>query len=481
MTEVTAAGRDDLRPMVACLLPSLELLGCRQLGRHQLKLCRFVRHLAFDWRRYCVVFSTDSSVGVSTFLSIFCQRSEFISTALQPTMAAAVADNNFTTVAAFTAIAIVLLSIFPPQKILLFIKSHRARRELRKLCASKDVGDDEDKPRVSGIFIHPIKSMRAVSIPETKFDKHGLPSDRRLMLVRPLPTPLHGSFAKGEATHRFFTQRQAPSLATIEIKPVLSQDQTKILLKLSSKLASPENDHAYIDTHPKTIKNCKVRYLAGLWEDTVEVADVGDDAAEFVANIVGKEDDPSFKDVRVVSILESSMRKVSEKYCPDAARVGFFSELPQGGLTDGFPLLVATETSLELLNEKLKQKGKESLPMSRFRPNIVISNTTKAFDEDNWKAIKVGRGKDAVILHLVKGCPRCKQSCTDQLTGERGEEPVATLSEFRKFGAANEDVYFAVNAVLNGDSYDKAIKVGDPVTILTRGDAVWDLGYVPEE
>ena len=34
---------------------------------------------------------------------------------------------------------------------------------------------------------------------------------------------------------------------------------------------------------------------------------------------------------------------------------------------------------------RLKKKGKDSLPMSRFRPNIVISNTTKAFDEDNWK------------------------------------------------------------------------------------------------
>ena len=399
-------------------------------------------------------------------------------------MAAAAADNNFTTVAAFTAIFIVLLSIFHPKKIQLIIKSHRARRELRKLCTSiknKDADDNNNnQPRVSGIFIHPIKSMRAVSITETKFDKHGLLSDRRLMLVRPLPTPVYGSFAKGEATHRFFTQRQAPSLATIELKPVLSQDRTKILIKLSSKLSSPNNDHAYIDTHPTTIKKYPVRYSAGLWSDTVEVADVGDDAAEFVASIVCK-DDPSFKDVRVVSILESSMRKVDERYCPDAARVGFFSDLPQGGLTDGFPILVATEASLEFLNEKLKQKGKESLPMSRFRPNLVISNTAKAFDEDNWKAIKIGRGKDAVILHLVKGCPRCKQSCTDQLTGERGEEPVATLSEFRALGKCDEDVYFAQNAVLNGDSYNKAIHVGDPVTILTRGDPVWDLEDVQAE
>ena len=400
-------------------------------------------------------------------------------------------DSNFSNIAVLTAVVIVILNIFNPKQIQLIIKAQRARTKLRKL-ASEQVEEistrnnnstkanekSADQPRVSGIFIHPIKSMRAVSLPETKFDKHGLLSDRRLMIVRPLPTPLHGSFSKGAPTHRFFTQRQAPSLATIDIKPVLSQDRSKILLRLSSKLAP--NDHTFIDTHPTSVKKFPHRYLAGVWNDTVEVADVGDDAAEFVASIVSK-DDPSFKDVRVVSIIDSTVRKVDERYCPDAARIGFFSGLPQGGLTDGFPILVATEASLELLNEKLKMKGKDTLPMSRFRPNIVISNSNKAFDEDNWKAIKIGTGKDALILHLVKGCPRCKQSCTDQITGVRGDEPVSTLSEFRALGKSAEDVYFAQNAVLNGDSYNKDIKVGDPVTVLTRGSAVWDLDDVQAE
>ena len=121
--------------------------------------------------------------------------------------------------------------------------------------------------------------------------------------------------------------------------------------------------------------------------------------------------------------------------------------------------------------------------MSRFRANIVISNTTKPFDEDEWKAIQIGKGKDSVILHIAKGCPRCKQSCTDQLTGERGEEPLETLSDFRALGADGADVYFAQNAVLNGDavSYDGKINVGDPVTILTRGNPVWDSETVQAE
>jgi uncharacterized protein YcbX len=120
------------------------------------------------------------------------------------------------------------------------------------------------------------------------------------------------------------------------------------------------------------------------------------------------------------------------------------------------------------------QKGKGRLPMSRFRPNIVIDNTSRPFDEDEWKAIRIGTGKDAAILHIVKGCPRCKQSCTDQTTGERGDEPLETLSDFRSLGSGGVDVYFATNAILDGDCYGSTIRMGDPVTILTRGDPVWD-------
>ncbi|KAL7527303.1 hypothetical protein ACHAWF_002126 [Thalassiosira exigua] len=354
--------------------------------------------------------------------------------------------------------------------------TYKSRRELRRIAAEREV-KDTDRPRVSGLFIYPIKSLRPVSLSETKFDRHGLIADRRLMIVGPNPTPIHGSFLDGEATHRFFTQRQAPSLTTIDMTEpaVLSRggnasDQT--ILKLS--LSSIPGEDVHVDVHPSMVNKLPVRYLAGLWSNAVEVADVGDKAAAFVAKVVAR-DDPSFADGRVVSIAESRVRAVNELYCPDADRIWPWVTLPQGELTDGFPvsglwnspaedfvhgltsrstmpqILVTTQASLEELNRRLASKGKEELPMSRFRPNIVISNTSKPFDEDNWKAIQIGKGKSSVILHIVKGCPRCKQSCTDQLTGRRGDEPLETLSEFWALGASDADVYFAQNAVLNAD------------------------------
>jgi len=384
-------------------------------------------------------------------------------------------------IAIATVIVVVIstLLIVYRNQIGITFRSYKARSELRRLIAQKNkTADDnaDDQPYVSGIFIHPVKSLRPVSLSDTTFDEHGLLGDRRLMIVRPLPTPVYGMFVDGEATHRFFTQRQAPSLAKIDA----SQRYLNTRIKLSSSMLP--NESIYINISSSYIKTLPIRYQCGLWSDQVEVADLGDEAAAYVAKIVSKDDD-SFRDVRVVSIIPSSTRKVNELYCPPAARIGPLARLPQGGLTDGFPILIATQRSLDELNRRLAEKGKEELPLSRFRANIIISNTSKPFDEDSWKAIQIGKGKDSVILHIAKGCPRCKQSCTDQLTGERGEEPLETLSEFRALGLDEADVYFGQNAVMNGDvKYHKSmIRVGDPVTILTRGQPVWDSETVQAE
>merc|ERR1712071_167647 len=141
-------------------------------------------------------------------------------------------------------------------------------------------------------------------------------------------------------------------------------------------------------------------------------------------------------------------------------------------------------------NRRLEQKGKSKILMNRFRPNIVLSNIPKPFEEDTWKTILIGN----VLFHLVKACPRCKQSCTDQMTGERFEEPLETLAEFRKADKDGIDVYFAMNAIIgdqvhftkrkeknhNDEDIMKMISVGDKVRVLTTGKPVWGDPAAPE-
>ena len=306
---------------------------------------------------------------------------------------------------------------------------------------------------VSGLFVYPVKSLRAVEVSHTTLDSMGFVGDRRFMLVCPSPPPPYG-FLKSDPTHRFITQRQCPVLATVQASV---PDSSQLHLSCNGTAVSvsliPRNDAE--------------TFGARIWNDVVKVRDLGDEAARFFQKIVGN--DEEWQGIRLVRI--DSKREADDNYVPAEART-LLGTTPRVALSDGFPILIAFEASLDELNRRLSMKGKAPIPMSRFRPNIVIRNT-RAFEEDTWKVISVG----STVLHLVKGCPRCKQSCTDQLTGEVHEEPLATLKEFRALGYNKEDAYFAQNAI----AYGKSLSVGDSVCVLKRGSPVWDRESVAAE
>jgi len=138
-------------------------------------------------------------------------------------------------------------------------------------------------------------------------------------------------------------------------------------------------------------------------------------------------------------------------------------------LADGFPILIANEALLDELNWRLKEKGKKPLNMSNFCPNIIISGC-EAFEEDWWKVICIG----GTLFHVMKGCPCCKQSCMDQITGEVSEEPLETLAEFCAMTKDQEQLYFAQNVMPSANAIGIIISKGDTIKILQVGDPVWD-------
>eukprot|EP00978_Attheya_sp_CCMP212_P018416 scaffold50392_cov52-Attheya_sp.AAC.2 len=387
---------------------------------------------------------------------------------------------------ALTAAVVVLTTIvlmLGSRRIHRITKSRAARQKIDELAANNK--EPKEAPTVSSLFVHPVKSLRAVSVPSAALDELGLKGDRRLMIVRPCPPSASATTDENTATHRFVTQRQFPGLTSIEASlPSSSETHNTTIITLKS--SAVPGSQVNIDVSEQTLKSHKHRYRAGIWDDVVTVVDVGDDAASFVKNVLlavdegGQEPFSGFENIRVVSIVpDVTVRKTPEEYVPPEAWT-VAGSIPNVALTDGFPILVACEASLNELNRRLQLKGKPPIPMSRFRPNIVIRNPGgRPFEEDQWKAIKIG---DNTILHMVKGCPRCKQSCTDQLTGERFEEPIETLADFRALGKNKEDVYFAQNAVFHGGSGSGCqIKVGDTVSVLSYGDPVWDLDPVQAE
>jgi hypothetical protein len=312
---------------------------------------------------------------------------------------------------------------------------------------------------VSGVFIHPVKSLRAVSLDQAMLDEKGFFGDRRFMLVYPSPK------FPGDTTHRFLTQRQCPSLATV----VAKLDEDSIILECNGKSVEISTD---IQDKP-----ARKTFEAGIWDDKVQVEDMGEEAAAFLKEIVnadencqtGDEGDEcksgeiGYNNVRLA--YHSACDRLSNaKYTPASAKT-WLGKSPLVSLTDGFPILIACEASLQELNKKLNYDGKQSISMSRFRPNIVVKGT-KPFEEDKWKYVSIG----GELFAIVKACPRCKQSCTDQETGAVSSEPVTIMKSFRALGNNQDDVFFAQNAIPLGRGN---IKVGDEVRVLERGDPIY--------
>ncbi len=123
---------------------------------------------------------------------------------------------------------------------------------------------------------------------------------------------------------------------------------------------------------------------------------------------------------------------------------------------DGYPITVTSQASLEQLGQWLG----ETLPIERFRPNILLAGLETPFEEDDILSIRAGE----VELDFVKLCGRCVMTTIDQDTGEKGREPLRELGKRRVLPqlGGGQEIMFAVNAVPRTTG---TIRVGDEVVI----------------
>nr|WP_221382933.1 MOSC N-terminal beta barrel domain-containing protein [Actinoplanes polyasparticus] len=127
-------------------------------------------------------------------------------------------------------------------------------------------------------------------------------------------------------------------------------------------------------------------------------------------------------------------------------------------LADGFPVLLANEASLSALNDWLAEAGEEPVPMTRFRPNLVVGGA-EPWAEDGWLGGRLRIG--AMTFRAAKECSRCLVTTIDQETGETGRQPLRMLGERRRFGNA---LLFAINLIPDQTG---ELRVGDPVEVST--------------
>lgn len=261
---------------------------------------------------------------------------------------------------------------------------------------------------LSEINIYPIKSLGGISLQSSEVEERGLKYDRRWVLV--------------DKTNTFFTQRDYPQMALIKVS--LEEEGLKVQHK--KKNIEPLSI-------PFSFKHSKTEKVV-IWDDTVTGEFYNNQIDEWFSEIIGIK-------CHLVKMPESTKRVVDKKYAENKI-VSF---------ADGYPFMIIGQSSLDDLNSRMEVP----LPMNRFRTNFVFTGG-QPFEEDNWKNFKIGEVK----FEAVKPCARCVITTTDQETAERADEPLFTLSKFRK---VNNKVMFGMNLVC--ESVGK-VSVGNKITLL---------------
>ncbi|BDH46462.1 hypothetical protein TUM12370_25060 [Salmonella enterica subsp. enterica serovar Choleraesuis] len=265
---------------------------------------------------------------------------------------------------------------------------------------------------LSRLYLHPVKSMRALRQSHAMVQPEGLAFDRQFMVTEPDGT--------------FITARQTPELVlfTPALTPdglfLQGPDGSSVTIRFADFAQSQEptevwGNHFTARIAPEAIN----QWLSQFFQRPVQLRWTG----------------------------PASTRRVEAR--PDVPL----------SFADGYPFLLTNESSLR----DLQQRCPASVSMEHFRPNLVVTGT-EAWAEDSWKVIRIGQ----VVFDVVKPCSRCIFTTISPARGKKhpSGEPLRTLQQFRS--ASNGDVDFGQNLIARNSGI---IQVGDEVEILKTGPA----------
>ena len=259
---------------------------------------------------------------------------------------------------------------------------------------------------VSELAIYPVKSCGQIQLQKSRVEAFGLQYDRRWMVV--------------DEQDVMLTQRKIARMCLIQVK----------LTPLGILLNAPGMKELRVNIPEHDNKR-----LVTVWQDQCQSYDAGEEATDWLGNFLKT-------GCRLVYFPDNEVRQVDPEYAMQGDKTAF---------SDGFPLLLISQASLDDLNHRLASP----ISMARFRPNLVVKGCEK-FAEDNWKKIRIGE----IEFRIVKPCSRCVIPSINIETAEKEEEPTKTLVSYRK---RDNKIFFGQNVIA---STTGEIQLGMPVEVI---------------
>jgi uncharacterized protein YcbX len=270
--------------------------------------------------------------------------------------------------------------------------------------------------RVESLHIYPIKSARVLDVNQARVQPWGLAGDRRWAVV-------------DEAGNRIAAWKYPALLRAVA-------DPTPDGLQLHGPgwpLFVPFPDPAV----RMPVSHTRL--------DTAALA--GPQASDWFSELLGRP-------ARLVWLDDPRLRPVSQAHGGE----------PGDALTlaDAGPVLLTSVASLAQLNDWIAETaaargepGPGLIPMSRFRPNVVIDGELP-FAEDGWSRLRLG----SVEFRFGELCDRCVMTTIDQDDLSRGQEPMRTLARRRRWSG---QTWFGVRLIPVSSG---VLGVGDAVQAL---------------
>lgn len=240
---------------------------------------------------------------------------------------------------------------------------------------------------MTDLWLYPVKSLGGARIGQAEVEPWGLAGDRRWGLVDEAGMPV--------------TARELHSLLSITATQV---DEDTI------RLTARDADSILVET-PLGVPVVPVGFSRQAFAPPAD-----EDVSEWLSDKAGQR-------LRLVWQQDPTDRPIS------GAHGGQSGE--HVSLADTGPLLLTSETSMGRLNEWLAESGEPPLPISRFRPNVVIDGA-EPFTEDRWAGVRIGE----VDYRTTELCDRCVMTTIDVATLRSGKEPIRTLAKYRKWDGA---------------------------------------------
>lgn len=260
---------------------------------------------------------------------------------------------------------------------------------------------------IAGLYRYPLKSCAPLHVERLDIEPRGPRADRRWLVV--------------DVDGRFVTARQHPRVVGVHAEP----DGDGLHLAAA--------DMPPLSTGPAT----GPRRSIAIWKDRVDARVVSPEADAWLSAYLGFP-------VQLVHMDDDAVRRVDPMYAHDGDEVSF---------ADGYPVLLISQAALDALNARLARP----VPMTRFRPNIVVGGAV-AHAEDSWRRVRIG----GIEFDAAKPCTRCVFTTVDPvgMTRDPDGEPLRTLTTYRRTPAG---VTFGMNLIPRRTG---TLRLGDAVEVV---------------